>query len=324
MLRYLSVWAVLLVFTSSSLAEENTAVTFEEAVKDLGGAPRGTKLLHQFKFTNTQSQPVHIAGVRTSCNLCTKAWPLKEDIAPGETSYIAVQIDTMQYSGYREFSIYVTFDRPFFTESRLLLKTTSRDDISISPDALHFGIVRLGSAPTAEVILQHRGLSNWTITGVENDNAFLQPKFDRLPNNPNGYKLSVRLREDTPAGMWHASLGIVTNDPTTPRLRIPLSVEIQGLLAVTPQTLNLGRLNSDKVERRVVVRGAKPFRITGIEGADGVLAVEPPGDEAKLAHVLKITYSGRGDSGELLKKLRILTDLDKASIELPVQGQVAK
>lgn len=304
--------------------EEPSVVTFEETIKDLGGAPRGTKLLHQFKFTNNSQQPVHITGVRTSCNVCSKVWALKNDIAAGETSAIAVQIDTAQYSGFREFTLYVTFDRPYFTETRLLVRAVSRDDIGITPDSLQFGTVRLGSAPTAEVILEHRSLAGWTITGVENENAYLQPKFERLPNNPNAYKLSVRLREDTPAGLWHASLSLVTNDPSTPRLRIPLSVEIQGLLAVTPQTLNLGRLAGDKVEKKVVVRGAKPFKITGVEGADDVVAVEKPGDEAKVAHVLKITYSGRGDAGELLKKLKINTDLDKATVELPVQGQVVK
>lgn len=329
--RCTAVWFALLVVallanTRPALAgEEQGIVAFEETIKDLGGAPRGTKLLHQFKFTNNSGQQVHIAGVRTSCNVCSKVWALKQDIAPHETSAIAVQIDTAQFSGLREFTLYVTFDRPSFSETRLLARAVSRDDIGITPDSLHFGTVRLGSAPTAEVTLEHRSMSGWTITGVENENAYLQPKFDRLPNNPNGYKLSVRLREDTPAGYWHASISLVTNDPTTPRIRIPLSVEVQGLLAVTPQTLNLGRLHSDKVERKVVVRGAKPFKITGIEGTDDTVAVVKLGDEAKLAHVLKVTYSGKAaTAGELLKKLKITTDLDNSSIELPVQGEVEK
>ena len=74
----------------------------------------------------------------------------------------------------------------------------------------------------------------------------------------------------------------------------------------------------------MVVRGAKPFKITGIDGVDDTLTVEKPADEAKVAHVLRITYSGKGDAGELLKKLRIQTDLDHATIELPVQGQIVK
>jgi hypothetical protein len=324
MFRHWFALALLLLAGSQLIASDPALVSFEESVKDLGGAPRGTKLLHHFKFTNTSGQTAHVSGVRTSCH-CSSAWAVKETLAPNESSSIAVQVNTGLYSGTRDFTIYVNFDQPYVAESRLLLKTVSRDDISLSPDAVNFGVVKLGSAPTVEVVLEHHSLSGWKITGIENDNGYLQPKIEPLAGNPNGYKLSVRLREDTPAGYWHASLGLVTNDPTSPRIRVPLSVEVQGLLAVTPQTLNLGRLQGEVVEKKVVVRGAKPFKIVSVEGADGILSIEPArSDEAKLAHVLRVTYSGKADAGELLKKLKINTDLDKSSVELPVQGTVSK
>ena len=87
----------------------------------------------------------------------------------------------------------------------------------------------------------------------------------------------------------------------------------------------MGRLAGDIVEKKIVVRGAKPFKITNVEGLDGILSIDQTKtDEAKLAHVLKITYSGKANTGELLKKLKIFTDLDTTTIELPVQGQVVK
>lgn len=309
----------------STLAASDTAIlTFEESVKDLGGAPRGTKLVHHFKFTNTSQQAVHISGVRTSCH-CSTARAIKQDIAPGESSSIMVEVNTILYSGTRDFTIYVNFDRPYVTETRLMLKTVSRDDITMSPDSLNFGTVKLGSAPSMSVVLDHRSFAGWKITGIENENGYIQTKLEPNGNSNNSYRLTVRLREDTPAGFWHASLGLVTNDPTTPRIRVPLSVEVQGLLAVTPQTLNMGKLNSDIVEKKVVVRGAKPFKITSVEGVDGIISIDQTKtDEAKMAHVLKITYSGKADAGEMLKKLKITTDLDNTTIELPVQGQVVK
>jgi hypothetical protein len=305
-------------------AGEPSVLSFEESVKDLGGAPRGTKLVHHFKFTNTTQQPVHISGVRTSCH-CATARAMKDEIPAGESSSVMVEINTHLYSGSRDFTIYVNLDRPYVTETRLMLKTVSRDDISMSPDAINFGTIKLGAAPSASVVIDHRSFSGWKITGVENENGYIQTKIEPTGNGANSYRLVVRLREDTPAGYWHASLGLVTNDPTTPRIRVPLSVEVQGLLAVTPQTLNMGRLASDTVEKKIVIRGAKPFKITGVEGLDAILSVDQTkSEEAKLAHVLKITYSGKADAGEMLKKLKILTDLDNTSVEIPVQGQVVK
>lgn len=305
-------------------AAENNVLHFDEPVKDLGGAPRGTKLVHHFKFTNTSQQPVHISGVRTSCH-CSTARPMKQEIAPGESSSILVEVNTILYSGTRDFTIYVNYDRPVVTENRLLLKTVSRDDLSISPDSLNFGIIKLGSAPTMSVVLDNRSMSGWKISGIENENGYLQAKVEPQGTNGNSYRLTVRLREDTPAGYWHASLGLVTNDPTTPRIQVPLSVEIQGLLAVTPSTLNMGKLNDGKMEKKIVVRGARPFKITSIEGMDNIITIDQmKTDEAKMAHVLKITYSGKADTGEMFKKLIIRTDLDNSTIELPVLGQVVK
>ncbi len=324
MSRYGFVLALALVTPLYLVAAETNLLNFEESVKDLGGAPRGTKLVHHFKFTNASQQTVHIAGTRTSCH-CSTARAIKQEIAPGESSSILVEVNTILYSGTRNFTIYVNFDRPYVAETRLTLNTVSRDDISMSPESINFGTVKLGSAPSASVVIEHRTLSGWKITGIENENGYLQTKIEPNGNSLNSYRLSVRLREDTPAGYWHASLGLVTNDPTTPRIRVPLSVEVQGALAVTPQVLNLGKLANDAVEKKIVIRGAKPFKITGVEGLDSSITMEQTrSEDAKVAHVLKITYSGKADAGEMLKKIRILTDLDNASIELPVQGQVVK
>lgn len=306
------------------VANDINVLSFEESIKDLGGAPRGTKLVHHFKFTNNSQQAVHISGTRTSCH-CSTARAIKQDIAPGESSSIMVEVNTILYSGTRDFTIYVNFDRPYTAETRLMLKTVSRDDITMSPDAINFGTVKLGSAPTLSVVIDHRTFTGWKVTGIENDNGYLQTKIEPNGTSANSYRLTVRLREDIPAGYWHASLGLVTNDPTTPRIRIPLSVEVQGLLAVTPQTLNMGKLAGDIIEKKIVIRGAKPFKITGVEGLDAILSIDQTKtDEAKLAHVLKLTYSGKADAGEMLKKLKISTDLENTTVELPVLGQVVK
>ncbi|MFT3878213.1 MAG: DUF1573 domain-containing protein [Gemmatales bacterium] len=324
MFRLGLVFSLALLSHTYLVAAETNVLNFEEPVKDLGGAPRGTKLVHHFKFTNASQQPVHISGVRTSCH-CSTAHAMKQEIAPGESSSIMVEVNTILYSGTRDFTIYVNYDRPVVTENRLMLKTVSREDLSISPNSLNFGTIKLGSAPSMSVVLDNRSMTGWKITGIENENGYIQANVEPNGTNGNSYRLTVRLREDTPAGYWHASLGLVTNDPTTPRIQVPLSVEIQGLLAVTPSTLNMGKLNGDTMEKKIVVRGAKPFKITGIEGLDNILSIDQTKtDEAKMAHVLKITYSGKADAGELLKKIKIKTDLDNTTVELPVQGQVVK
>ncbi|HMP16978.1 MAG TPA: DUF1573 domain-containing protein [Gemmatales bacterium] len=98
---------LLLQFSFPSLATaSNTLLQFEETVKDLGGAPRGTKLIHHFKCTNVSQQIVHIAGARTSCH-CSTARAIKPELNPGESTSILVEVNTILYSGSRDFTIYV-------------------------------------------------------------------------------------------------------------------------------------------------------------------------------------------------------------------------
>jgi hypothetical protein len=75
-------------------------------------------------------------------------------------------------------------------------------------------------------------------------------------------------------------------------------------------------------ERRVIVRGVKPFKITKIEGTDDDLSVQDSTKESKPIHVLTVKLKG-GKPGELNRSLRIVTDLDEdGEIEFQVSGQV--
>src|SRR5437667_8844228 len=84
---------------------------FDELSKDFGSVPRGPTLSHPFRLTNQTGQPVHISGVRVSCG-CVSAGALRDDLAPGQSTAILTNMDTMRFYGTRTVTIYVQFDRP--------------------------------------------------------------------------------------------------------------------------------------------------------------------------------------------------------------------
>ncbi len=110
-----------------------------------------------------------------------------------------------------------------------------------------------------------------------------------------------------------------------PRIRIPLTVEIEAPLSVTPATVGLGEVKAGQnAERKVIVRGERAFRIVGVQGTDKELSVKDSTSESKTVHVLTVALNPE-HPGELQRTLRVLTDLDgEQAIEFQAVAQVVK
>ena len=300
---------------------------FEESSRDLGSVPRGTTLTHQFKLNNPTNAPLHVANLRTSCGCATAAIG-KEEIQPGESTIILVTIDTRKYSGPRKFTIHVLIDRPFVEEVRLMLDAISRDDVMLTPGQLAFGRVKRGTAPKSAVSIEYQGAANWKITDIENENGYLLPQVEEVSRLTGHvvYQLSVKLRDDLPVGAWHADVWLKTNDPSTPRIRVPLVVEVESNLTVTPAEVVMGTVKAgSQAERKVVIRGTSPFKITGIEGENQLFQVSGRSDEAKSVHVLKITLAAGQVPQECIQRFKVQTNLPlENEVEFAVQAQVVQ
>lgn len=86
---------------------EATTVEFTGEVYDFGEVPEGTKVTHQFKFTNTGSNPLKLTRVKASCG-CTTPKYSEESVAPGEQGYIDVEFDSSGKPGFQNKSVTVT------------------------------------------------------------------------------------------------------------------------------------------------------------------------------------------------------------------------
>jgi hypothetical protein len=137
------------------------------------------------------------------------------------------------------------------------------------------------------------------------------------------YQLSARLRADTPVGKWFSDVWVKTNNPAMPRVRVPLTVEIEPALSINPASVVLGPVKAGgESERKIIVRSSEPFRITRVEGTDDAWSVQESSPESKPVHVLTVKLKGR-NPGELTKTLRVLTDLkQEGDVEFQATAQV--
>jgi hypothetical protein len=293
---------------------------FDELSRDFGSVPRGPTLSHPFRLTNNTNQNVHIANVRVSCG-CVSATALKDQLAPGQSTAILAQMDTMRFLGTRTVTIYVQLDRPRWEEVRLSVRANSRDDVTITPEALAFGQVKHGGSPAATLDISFLGNSEWRVVESRCESNYVQTSLQEIKRDGGEvrYQLIARLRPDTPVGKWYSDVWLKTNSPSSPRVRVPLTVEIESALSLSPANVTLGQVKAgEEANQKIIVRGGQPFRITGIDGTDAQLTVREINADNKSVHVLAVSLKG-DNPGELTKLLRVRTDL-KGDNEIEFQA----
>jgi len=326
MLRFALAFGAGLAFVVPAPAGTWAEGMFEELVRDFGVVPRGPTLTHSFKLTNNTQQTAQVTSVRVSCG-CVSATVMSGTLQPGQSTVVLAQMDSRRFTGAKTVTIYVQFSQPEFQEVRLTVSAYGRDDIAVQPENIAFGAVARGSAPSKTASIAFTGQS-MRLVSVSAESNYVQLAAREVTGNAGEYRYEVtaKLRPDTPVGKWYTDVWLNTSNPASPRIRVPLSVDVEPALNLSPGSLALGTLKAgEKVERRVIVRGAQPFRITEVQGTDdAVQAVQAaaPGTEAKPVHVLIVTVKP-GDAGDLSRTLKIVTDLTGDSVaELPVKATV--
>jgi hypothetical protein len=297
---------------------------FEELSKDFGSVPRGPVLNHPFHLTNNTGVPVHISSISVSCG-CVTATARDSYLAPGQKTVISADMRSNIFSGSKTVTIYVRFDRPQSEEVRLWVSANSRDDVTVSPDAFAFGQIKRGSEPSGAVTVTFLGGNVWDVTDVQCDSNYVkaQARMVRRDMGDVAYQVSAQLRKDAPVGKWYTDIWLKTNNPSSPRVRVPLTVEIESALTISPALVDLGQLKvGGQIERKVIVRGVKPFRVTEVTGGDDQLKVRDTTSESKPVHVLAVTLHP-SKAGEITRSLRVQTDLeDEGEIEFQAKAQV--
>jgi hypothetical protein len=324
MFRYTLVLFAGLAAASSAAASWADSM-FDGLSRDFGSVPRGPVVSHPFRFVNNTGRPVHVMGVRVSCG-CTSARALHQWLAPGQESAILATMDTRRFIGTKTVTIYVTFDSPSFEEVRLWVTANSRDDFVIQPEALAFGRIKRGTSPSASVTVSLYGDPNWQVQSASCESNYVLPSFKliRRDSQETTYQITARMRPDAPPGRWYTDVWLNTNNPSLPRVHVPLTIEIEANLTVSPSAVDLGQIKvgTEADPRKVIVRGVRPFRIVRVLGTDSQLKVHDSTTGSKSVHVLTLTFRPRR-SGELNRTLRVITDMsDENDIEFTAQALV--
>ncbi len=283
---------------------------FSNKTHDFRAVGRGTKSEYHFDFKNIYEEDVHVAAVRTSCG-CTTPSLTKKTVKTHETGAVVATFNTKTHIGQKSATITVVFDKPYYAEVQLKVSGFIRTDITFDPPEVAFDEIPSGQSREREVVITHSGNANWKITDVRSHCASLRVQLDEPVRSPGmvRYRMVVRLDDSMPEGNIRERLTLISNDRQFPTTEMAISGRVRPVVSVSPAAVSLGTMTVDGVaEKRLVVRGDKPFKIADVVCADDRFEFEVPTGSKKV-HFVKLRFRADGTTGRVAQEIRIVTDL---------------
>ena len=296
----------------------------KELSHDFGNVPRGAQLYHRFALTNIYAVPMEITGIDVSCG-CTTATASKRVLAPRESATIDVSMDARRFTGPKTVTIKVSVGPEFISTAELKVSAQSRSDLVFNPGDISFGTVTRGQEAEQTIDVDYAGTLDWKVTDV----VFKDPldvKFVKLDRKAGqiGYRITAKLKKDTPVGALKEEIYLKTNDPNSPLVPIVVEATVQSAVVVAPNALNLGSVKvGDTLTRRVVVRGTKGFKLLGIDGLGNGLKL---GNEltTEEAAVQTVTFQIQIEkAGDFKREVKIRTGLQDAPLIVTIEGNAS-
>lgn len=296
-------------FVVPAPAQDWAEKMFEIKKHDFGSVARGAHTEFKFPVKNLYKEDIHIAEVRRSCG-CTTPIIEKEWLKTGEVGHIIAHFNTDTFKGQKGATLTVVIDKPYRAEVQLRVDGYIRTDVVFNPNRVEFGAVMEGESATRLVNLAYAGRSDWAIERVESNHPHIHATAEETGRQGGrvSYQIRVELDPSAEPGMIQDALTLVTNDTRMSRVPLEVTGDVIPALSVSPKALALGDIKpGDQIEKRLVVRAPRPFRLQGIKLAGFDIEYQPT-DEAKTTHIVDVRMTAQ-ESQNVQQDLMVETDL---------------
>ncbi len=322
----MAVVGAVLALPDGGFAQDWAAAMFGHTSHDFGTVARGADCVHRFPLENIYLEDAHIASVRSSCG-CTLPEVTKPFLKTYEQSEVIAKLDTRRFTGRKDSTLTVVFDKPFPAEVQLHVYAFIRCDVVVQPGQARFESVEQGTAATQNLTVSYAGRDDWKIVDVRANRPCLEAVAVEQSRNQGQvtYELQVTLNTDAPAGYLRDQLILVTNDrdPNTSQVPVPVEAVVVPGIQVRPNPLTLGILKPGQtVTRNLVVQAKQPFRVLEATGPDERFRFKLP-DRPSVVQLVPVTFTAEASAGSVAGTIQLRTDLAKqSSLEVSVNGQV--
>jgi hypothetical protein len=242
-----------------SAGGDGAIAEFEDVVIDLGDVPlKGERdVLHAvIRVKNVGSEPLAFQRLVMSCG-CTHAKPAQQQIEPGETGKIELQIEITS-SGTRSVSVTIhsnTVGRPHTTVN---IRWNAVAPIEVRPDDVDFGGIAPGVTVERTVELLQSKFGECSRSQIA-----IHPSFESSHNLTAVWSsplhLRVRLTGGIKPGNFTEFIPLQLTDCWRKSIRIPVRWEVRPLVSLVPERILVSTMNAgETVQRTIVVRTTEP------------------------------------------------------------------
>lgn len=299
---------------------------------DFGNVPHGTLCTHTFTITNIYESPMQITEVRKSCT-CLDYVPMNKVLQSNESVAFTVTMNSGKFVGSNSQTFFVTFGPKFVSTAVIKVTANSKTDVTVNPGSVVFGTVAQGSKASQSVKLEYKGRSrDWKITELASAPAALDVQFTETARGGRllggvEYTVTASLKPGAASGTISDPIVFKTNDKENPLIQLAVSGTIAAPLEAAPARVKMESVAINGTgTQRVLIRGAKPFKLLGVDGTGEGVSVELPttANTALPVHVLTVKFDRKKPSA-LDRDLQVKTDLDGgAMLILPVSADELK
>lgn len=299
---------------------QRAEIALERTVHDFGRVRHGEIVSVEFPFRNEGGQVLELVPGSDEEDRLHVRLP-DHGTVPGESGSIGVTLETEELIGNVTDSVSFLTNDPDHPE--VYVKVTARvlPVIAAYPPIANLGEVARGDSFTGSVPLVGILAEDDRLEGLSLE-ASSESLRARIAKRPSGGLavpvLEFVLRPDAKPGNIEETITIVSEDPPA-RAYLRLFGKKEGDIRVIPDRLTVlvdedGRI----MDYSVIVEGDRPFRITGAQDSEDLLAITThtlvPGTRYELVARLKALVA-EGAIGVL----RIRTDLeDQPLLEIPL------
>ncbi len=293
-------------------------------VHDFGTVPHGTLCTQKFTVTNIYDVPIQVIDIRVECG-CLKGYPPNKVLQPNEQAEFAVTMNAGVFKGPNAKTMYVTFGPNFVSTAVLRFAANSREDVSLTPGEVDFGIVSQGSKASKTVVLKYNGRQrDWKLTGVAAASSAFEAEVKESSRGALlgvEYYVTVTLKPDAPAGSVNEVIAIKTNDPAVPVVNVNVRAAVLAPVRVAPDKLEFKDVRvGEAATFKVIVRatGQTCLLTAPPEDADG-FSIETP-TQPSQQHIVTVKFEPK-KAGTFRKELKLQTNLPgNPSATISVEG----
>ncbi len=301
----------------------------EHRFHDFGVVPSFSKQEHVFEFENILEDPISLIGIRASCG-CTTPEILTKEVAPGEMGRVKAKFNTNLFKGEKQATISVSLRRQGryteYGELQFQVKGKIRRDVVLKPGVVSFDDATYGGESLRSVKILYAGNPAWRIKEIQSSNPHISVKATEIQRNRQSnrvdYELQIMLAPQQPIGQFSDQLLITTNDVKNKNLAVNIQGNVKAVVQASP--VRLGWLCKDqKVEKRLIVRGQRPFGIKSVSCGDDRIQFKPS-DGSKTLHILEYRLD-TSDLGQISSRITIETDdPDQRFTSVPFEAQIVE